>query len=200
VPPGRVAAAWARLAAAREFLGEAARADEILERSLDLGPSGLLALREVGLVEPEKRAATAALIARARDRHPEHPDLMLQTVLERLADSDIAGADTALELLPQPLPSRLRSDVELVRARVDVMADQADRTDRALTVLRHRLDDRPGDALALGVLVECWRLRGKPSDAELRLRVAWAQGRVEDPMIARQLSTLQAELERRAAP
>jgi tetratricopeptide (TPR) repeat protein len=200
VPPGRVAAAWAQLAAAREFLGEPARADEDFDRSLDLGPAGLLALREVGLVEPEKRAAASALIARARERHPRNPDIMFQMVFERLAERDIAGADAALEALPHELPGRLRRDVELVRLRVDVLADQPDRTDRALKALRARLDDRPGDALALGVLVECWRLRGKPSDAEMRLRVAWARARVEDPNLARQLAALQAELDRRAAP
>ncbi|MHC5210036.1 MAG: hypothetical protein ACYTG2_04900 [Planctomycetota bacterium] len=200
VPPGRVAAAWARLAAAREFLGESALADEAVDRSLDLGPSGLLALREVGLVEPEKRAATSVLIERARDRHPGHPDLMLQLVFERLADEDIAGADAALEALPATLPRRLRSDIDLVRARVDVMADQPERTTRALERLRARLDGRPGDALALGILIECWRLRGKPSDDEMRLRVTWAQARIENPMIAQQLGAVQAELERRASP
>jgi hypothetical protein len=125
---------------------------------------------------------------------------MFQMVFQRLAERDIAGADAALEALPHELPGRLRRDVELVRLRVDVLADQPDRTDRALKALRARLDDRPGDALALGVLVECWRLRGKPSDAEMRLRVAWARARVEDPNLARQLAALQAELDRRAAP
>jgi tetratricopeptide (TPR) repeat protein len=200
VPPGRVAAAWAHLAATHEFLGDSELADEFMERSLDLGPSGLLALREVGLAQPEKHAATSALIARARARHPGHPDLDLQIVFERLAEHDIAGADAALAELAQPLPARLRSDVDLVRARVDVMADEPERTERALEMLRRRLDDRPGDALALGVLVECWRLSGRPSDAEMRLRIAWARGRAEDPAFVHQLRALQAELDRRAAP
>jgi tetratricopeptide (TPR) repeat protein len=200
VPPGRVAAAWAHLAAMHEFLGDSELADECMERSLDLGPSGLLALREVGLAQPEKRAATSTLITRARARHPGHPDLDLQIVFERLAEADIPGADAALAALAQPLPARLRSDVELVRARVDVMADEPERTARALELLRRRLDDRPGDALALGVLVECWRLRGTPSDAEMRLRVAWARGRAEDPGFVHQLRALQAELDRRTAP
>jgi tetratricopeptide (TPR) repeat protein len=200
IPPDRIAAAWARLAAAHEFIGAPERADAALDRSLDLGPSGLLTLRELGLVEPEQRAAVSALIARAGMRFPEHPDLLLQAVFEELAHGDIAGADAALAALPATLPSRLRRDLDLVHARIDVIADQPERTDRALETLRRRLDDRPDDTLALGVLIECWRLRGKPSDAEMRLRVAWGRTRVQDPVVARQLGALQAELDRRAAP
>ena len=191
VPPGQVADAWARLAASLEFLGHPEQADAALEHSLDLGPAGLVALREVAAREPQRQAACDALIDRARARHPGHPDLALQRVFRALIAQDAVAADRALAELPEPMPERLQPHVELLRVQADILAG---RTDAALAVLRARLDDDPTDAQALGALIGCWRLRHVPSKEEVRLRLSWAAGRVPDPAIGAQVQALLREL------
>ena len=190
VPPGQVADAWARIAAADEFLGKREAADAAMESSLDLGPAGLVALREVASREPQRQAACDALIERARARHPDHPDLALQPVFRALAAQDPAAADRALAELPEPMPERLQGNLELLRVQADILAG---RTDAALAVVRARLDDDPTDPQALLALIGCWRLRQMPSKDEVRLRLSWAAGRVPEP-IASQVQALLHEL------
>ena len=191
VPPGQVADAWARIAVAQEFLGQPEAADGSMEKSLDLGPAGLVALRDVVAREPQRQAACDALVDRARARHPGHPDLALQPVFRALMAQDPAAADLALAELPDPMPDRLQANVELLRVQADILAG---RTDAALAVIRARLDDNPTDPQALGALIGCWRLRQVPSKEELRLRLSWAAGRVPDRMIGAQVQALLREL------
>jgi tetratricopeptide (TPR) repeat protein len=191
VPAEILADAWARIAATLDFLGQPERADQAFERSLDLGPGGLRALREVSARTPERQAACEALMSRARQRHPDHPDLALQRVASALLAQDAAEAEQALEQMPAPLPERLERDVELVRARVDLLAG---RTGPALDVVRARLDDNPADVEALVTLIECWRLRQVPSAQEMRLRLSWASGRISHPGVAAQVQILLREL------
>jgi hypothetical protein len=191
VPPGQVAFAWARIAAAQEFLGQPEPADASMESSLDLGPAGLVALREVAMREPQRQAACDSLVDRARARHPAHPDLALQPVFRALMAQDAAAADKALAALPEPMPERLQPNVELLRVQADILAG---RTDAALAVVRARLDEDPTDAQALGALIACWRLRQVPSKDEVRLRLSWAAGRVPDPAIGAQVQALLREL------
>jgi len=191
VEPAQVADAWARVAVTDEFLGHPGQADEAFERSLDLGPGGLLALRSVAALEPQREAACQALRSRARSRHPDDPDLAIQAVVSALLAQDAPAAETALGELPSPLPARLEPDVELLRVRVDILAG---RTESALDVLRARLDDDPTDADALAVLIECWRSRQVPSKQELRQRLTWASGRLGHPALEAQVRALLREL------
>jgi len=191
VPPGQLADAWARIAVAQEFLGQSELADASIENSLDLGPAGLVALRDVMTREPPRQAACDALVDRARARHPSHPDLALQPVFRALMAQDPAAADRALADLPAPMPERLQSHVELLHVQADILAG---RTEAALAVVRAHLDDDPTDPQALGALIACWRMRQVPSKEEVRLRLSWAAGRVPDPTIGAQVQALLREL------
>ena len=191
VPSGQVADAWARIAASQEFLGQPGPADQSLENSLDLGPDGLIALREISAREPQRQAACDALLARARSRHPDHPDLALLPVVAALQARDPAAAEQALARLPEALPERLLPGVELLRTQVDVLAG---RTEPALAVLRARLDEDPADEQALAVLIECWRLQQAPSKDELHQRLERAAGRIGHPALAAQVRELLREL------
>lgn len=190
VQPWQVADAWARIAAADEFLGRREPADAAMESSLDLGPAGLVALREVAAREPQRQAACDALVDRALARHPTHPDLALQPVFRALAAQDPAASDRALAALPEPMPERLQSNLELLRVQADILAG---RTDAALAVVRARLDEDPTAPQAVAALIACWRLRQVPSKEEVRLRLSWAAGRVPEP-IASQVQALLHEL------
>jgi len=191
VLPTDLADAWARIAAAQEFLGQPELADAALDKSLDWGPDGLFALREVAAREPPRQAACDALLARARARHPGHPDLVVQQVFAALIAMDGAAAQQALDTLPSPLPERLEGTVELQRVRVDLLEG---RTEDALAVLRRRLDDNPADGAALAVLIEGWRLRQLPSRDEMRLRLSWASRRTGHPGLEAQIQVLLREL------
>jgi tetratricopeptide (TPR) repeat protein len=191
VPPPQLADAWARIAAAQEFLGRPELADAALEKSLDWGPDGLFALREVVAREPQRKAACDALLERARARHPGHPDLVVQQVFTALIAMDAAAAQQALDTLPTPLPERLEPTVELQRVRVDLLAG---RSEDALAVLRRRLDDNPADGPALAVLIEGWRLRQVPSKDEMRVRLSWASRRTGHPGLEAQIQAVLREL------
>src|SRR5262249_40043214 len=84
VPAEYVADAWARIAVTDEFLGHPEEAALAFERSLDLGPGGLGALREISAREPQRQGACDTLVVRARSRHPDHPDLAVQQLLMAL--------------------------------------------------------------------------------------------------------------------
>lgn len=191
VPPMQVADAWARIAVTQEFLGRPELADPAFERSLDLGPLGFAALREIAATQPQRQAACDSLVARARQRHPDHPDLAVQQVLSALLAQNATAAEAALAALPTPLPGRFDSELPLLTARVDVLAG---RTGPALVVIRERLDDNPGDIQALSALIECWRLRQVPTREEMRLRLTWAAGRINVPAMAAQVQALLREL------
>jgi len=191
VPPPQLADVWARIAATEEFLGHPEPADAAMDKSLDWGPDGLFALREVTAREPQRKAACDALLARARTRHPGHPDLIVQQVFTALIAMDPVAAQQALDGLPTPLPERLEDTVELQRVRVDLLAG---RLDEALAVLRRRLDENPADGPALAVLIECWRLRQLPSKEEMRVRLSWASRRTGNPALEAHVQALLREL------
>ena len=191
VPPAQLADVWARIAATDEFLGRPEPADAAMDKSLGWGPDGLFALREMTAREPQRKAACDALLARARTRHPGHPDLVVQQVFTALIAMDPVAAQEGLDSLPTPLPARLEDTVELQRVRVDLLAG---RSEEALAVLRRRLDDNPADGPALAVLIECWRLRQLPSKEEMRLRLSWASRRTGNPALEAHVQALLREL------
>ena len=197
VPPSLLAETWARIAATEEFLGRPEPADAALDKSLGWGPDGLSALREVTLRQPQRKAACDALLARARTRHPGHPDLIVQQVFTALIAMDPVAAQQGLDSLPTPLPARLEDTVELQRVRVDLLAG---RPEEALAVLRRRLDDNPADGAALVVLIECFRLRHVPSEDEMRLRLSWAARRTGNPALEAHIQALLQELDPEAQP
>jgi tetratricopeptide (TPR) repeat protein len=170
-PEGAQADAWARVALELAMLGRLEDADDALARSLARGANGLGVLLAQSAERPEARAASRALRKRALPTHADHPDLALTMVVDLMADGRHAEAEAAVSTLPEPLPGRLRPDVEALRARLAILQG---RVDEGLELLYTRLDQFPGDRSSLAVLEETWATRGEPSDLifEIRLRNA----------------------------
>jgi tetratricopeptide (TPR) repeat protein len=190
--PDMTAAAWARLALARELAGDASQADRSLRASLDLGPQGLSILRRESLAGAERADAAHRLVERAAAGAPEHPDLRVYLLVDRIAQGDLPGAQAALDALPAPLPERLLPEREALQARVLVLQD---RVEEGLAIVRARLAQDPADPLALAVLLEAWHLHRQPGEAELVQRLQFARGRLRDPLLARQVSATLAQLQ-----
>jgi len=193
--PEMAATTWARVALAHELAGHGADADRTLDASLDLGAAGLMGLRRASLVSSDSQAGAHALVERALARQPEHPDLQLYLLVDRMTAGDIAGAAAALEQLPPELPDRLVSQREALHARILLLQGQ---TEAGLDVLRARLDEEPGDAFALGVLLEAWHVRHVPEAAEMTHWLRAARRRVWDPALAAEIQATLLQLEQQA--
>ncbi len=190
--PDMTAAAWARVALARELAGDAAQADRTLRASLDLGPQGLSILRRESLADAARADAAHKLVERAAAGSPDHPDLRVYLLVDRIAQGDLPGAQAALDALPAPLPERLLPEREALQARVLVLQD---RVEEGLAIVRARLLQDPADPLALAVLLEAWHLHHQPEEAELVQRLQFARGRLRDPLLARQVAATLAQLQ-----
>jgi tetratricopeptide (TPR) repeat protein len=190
--PDMTAAAWARVALAHELSGAAPRADRALAASLDLGPQGLAILRRESIADDGRAGAAHQIVARAAAGSPHHADLQLFLLVDRLTQGDLAGAQSALDTLPVPLPERLLPEREALHARLLVLQG---RVDEGLEIVRARLASEPADALALAVLIETWQLHQRPDEAELVRRLQLARPRLRDPLLARQVAATLAGLE-----
>ncbi|MBM3985338.1 MAG: hypothetical protein FJ296_06585 [Planctomycetes bacterium] len=186
------AAAWARVALAREVAGDAPQADRALRASLDLGPQGLSILRRVAFTNEAHADASHRLVARAATASSDHPDLQVWLLVERIAQGDLSGAQAALEALPEPLPERLLPEREALEARLLVLQD---RVDEGLSLVRRRLAQDPADPLAVAVLLEAWHLHHQPQQDELVHRLQAARGRLRDPLLARQVAATLAQIQ-----
>jgi tetratricopeptide (TPR) repeat protein len=195
--PEMASAAWARIAMAYELGGDAADADRTLDASLDLGAPGLMILRRESLEGRDQQAAADVLVQRAVARHPDDPDLQLYLLVDRMSAGDLAGAAAALDELPVPLPERLVGQREALRARILLLQD---RTEDGLGVLRGRLTEEPGDAYALGVLLEAWHVRHVPEADEVMYWLRASRGKVFDPALAAQIEATLRQLAQEAGP
>ncbi|HTE05546.1 MAG TPA: hypothetical protein VK824_05060 [Planctomycetota bacterium] len=194
--PRAASSAWASIALAHELNGDAAAADQALDRSLASGSRGLTELHQRAGADRTRLAAAGALLQRADGRHPGHPDVRVQLAVQAMLEADFDTTRSVLDALPAPLPARLLPDVEALRARLDVVQGHVD---AALERLRPRLDAWPAESGSLAVLLECWRLHGQPGDEEMTARVHAALGRVSDPALQQVLEAVAQELARRAA-
>lgn len=194
-----IAAAWARLALARELAGEADAADIALDASLDLGPSGVTILRHESLKGEDNLAAAGRLVQRAVVRQPDHPDLRLYRLVDRMAGGDLDQAASMLAALPQPLPERLEPETIGLKARLLLLQGHMD---EGLDVLRNRLYDEPSDPFALGVLIESFRVRGQPPAEEVAAWLRAGRRHVVDPALAAEMDRTLKEIAARpkAAP
>ena len=183
--------AWARISLAHELAGRPDDADRTLAASLDLGPAGLTLVRRATLPSPEIRAAANRLVQRAAAVQPDHPDLQLYLLVDRMADGDLAGAETALQSLPSPLPERLIPEREALQARIFLLQG---RTDEGLAVLRARLTEEPGDSFSLGVLLESWHVRHVPEAAEVAYWLRASRRHLTDPALAAEVQSTLREL------
>jgi tetratricopeptide (TPR) repeat protein len=190
------AAAWGRIALAYELAGQSAAADVAMQASLDLGATGLDVVRRDSLAAPERKAAANALVQRAAARVPDHPDLQLYLLVDSMAGGDLAGAQAALEALPEPLPDRLVPERTALMARVLLLQG---RTEEGLAQLRARLDDEPGDPFALGVLLEAFHVRGVPSADEMARRLRASRRRLGDPALLAEVDATLKEIAAAAA-
>ncbi len=190
--PADLAQVYARIALAYEVLGRPADADEALDQSLDLGPMGTVRLGQELERQPAHRAAVTELVTRARARHEDHPDLILLSVGTDLAAGRFESAEQQLAQISDPYPRRLRVQIGLLQARLDV---QAGRYDDAWDLLRRRLDAVPADPGALLILLECQGRGGVPSDDELRARLLRARPRLTVvPSLARMVDAVLEQL------
>jgi tetratricopeptide (TPR) repeat protein len=190
--PDMTAAAWARLALAHGLAGDATQADRALRASLDLGPQGLSILRRESLADTTRADAAHRLVERAATGAPDHPDLRVYLLVDRIAEGDLAAAQAALDSLPAPLPERLLAERDALQARLFVLQD---RVDEGLGIVRARLAREPADPLALAVLLEVWRLHHRPDEAELVHRLQLARPRLRDPLLARQVAATLDQLQ-----
>jgi hypothetical protein len=185
------ASAWARIALAHELAGRPDDADRTLAASLDLGPAGITLVRRASLPSPEIRAAANGLVQRAAAAQPDHPDLQLYLLVDRMADGDLTGAETALQSLPAPLPERLLPEREALQARVLLLQG---RTDEGLALLRARLTEEPGDSYCLSVLLEAWHVRHVPEAAEVAYWLRASRRHLTDPALAAEVQSTLREL------
>jgi hypothetical protein len=194
-----ISAAWARLALARELAGEADSADTAMDASLDLGPTGVSILRHDSLEGDDKLAAAGRLVQRAVVRQPDHPDLRLYRLVDRMAGGDLEDAATMLAALPQPLPERLEPETTALKARLLLLQGH---TDEGLDVLRNRLYDEPADPYALGVLLESYHVRGLPPAEEVAAWLRAGRRHVSDPALAAEMDKTLKEIaaHQKAAP
>jgi tetratricopeptide (TPR) repeat protein len=181
-----LSAAWARVALAREVAGQSDEADTAMDNSLDRGPTGVSVLRHDALAAEEKLAAAGRLVQRAVVRQPDHPDLRLFRLVDRMAGGDLQEAEAMLDALPQPLPERLLPETIALRARLLLVQG---RTEEGLAVLRSRLEEQPADAFALGVLLESWHARGQPAAEEVAAWLRAGRRNVTDPALAAEMDS-----------
>jgi hypothetical protein len=179
-----VCAAWVRLALARELAGQGDEADKALDKSLDLGAAGMDVLRHDSLTSADKKAAAGRLVERALVRQPDHPDLQLYRLVDRMAGGDLDGASQLLAALPAPLPERLTPQTTALRARLLLLQGK---TEEGLDVLRNRLYEEPSDPWCLGVLLESYHVRGQPSAEETAAWLRAGRKRVADPALAAEI-------------
>jgi len=190
-------AAWARIALAHELAGRPEAADAAMRASLDLGPQGLDVLRRDSVAIPERKAAANALVQRAAERQPDHPDLQLFLLVDRMAAGDFAGSEAALRALPEPLPERLIPEHAALMARVLLLQGHIE---EGLAQLRERLDEEPGDPYALGVLLEAFHVRGVPDADEMYRRLRAARRRLVDPALRAEVDATLKEISAAAEP
>ena len=93
--------------------------------------------------------------------------------------------------LPGPLPERLVSQREAIRARILMLQGH---NEDGLAVLRARLEDEPGDAFALGVLLESFHVRHVPEPAEMVYWLKGARRHVMDPALAQEMENTLAAI------
>jgi tetratricopeptide (TPR) repeat protein len=172
-PRPRVAELLARVALSYAFVGREDDADDAFDESLAVGPTGPARLLNDIARMPTHRAAARDLILRAHDRHPDHPDLQLYLAVEDMENGQFEAADRELAQLPQPLPGRLDSQVQMLRARLHLLQE---RPDDALEAVQARLDEFAADPHALMVLLELKELHDQPDDLEFRERLTQAAG------------------------
>jgi len=167
----QASSAWALVALAREEAGDDAGADAAVEHAVRLATRGLGVLLDVAFLEPDRLAPLASLVARARERHPRHPDLLLFEVAVPLQRGDLATAAERLGTLRADAPTRLTRQVDLLGAQLAVGRDDPD---AALALARDALDARPTDLPFLAVLVELAERFGVPPADELERRLVRA--------------------------
>jgi tetratricopeptide (TPR) repeat protein len=189
--PDIASTAWARIALAWELAAQPDDADRTMDASLDLGATGLSGLRRASLASPDRQVAASRIVQRASERQPDQPDLKLYLLVDQMTAGDLDGAMAALEALPGPLPERLVSQREAIRARILMLQG---RTEDGLAVLRARLEEEPGDAFALGVLLESFHVRHVPEPAEMVYWLKSARRHVYDPALAQELEATLAAI------
>ena len=187
-----VGSAWARVAAAHESADRHERADAAIEASLAMGGAGLAAVLRDTATDARRRQAARALFDRARERHPDQPDLALSHVVDLMIAGEPDQAEAALAVLPEPFPERLEADREAVTARLRLQ--QGD-VEGALARARERLDEVPADLAMLAVMFEAHALTGKPDTAELVSRLTYAQRRSQDPAASRTIAAMLNQLQ-----
>ena len=190
-------AAWVRVALARELAGQSDEADKAMDRSLDRGAAGIDVLRHDALSGADKQAAAGRLVQRALVREPDHPDLQLYRLVDRMAGGDLDGASQLLAEMPQPLPERLTPQTTALRARLLLLQGKLE---EGLDVLRNRLYDEPSDPYCLGVLLESFHVRGQPPAEETAAWLRAGRKRVADPALAAEIDATLKQIAALTAP
>jgi len=193
--PSLVAVNWARIALTHEFLGHSDKADEALDRSLDLGSAGIGVLTVETQRTPERIAAARGMAERAAERHPRNPDVALFLTVDLMLQGDIESAEQALDALPGPLPWRLQSASVSLRARMRL---QQQRVDEALELLGDWMDRYPRDTTSVAVLLEIWSRLGRPDDATMIRRLESSRSRLHPPPLAARIEQVLKEIHERA--
>ena len=189
--PDMASTAWARIALAWELAGQPDDADRTIDASLDLGATGLSGLRRASLTAPDRQVAASRIVQRASERQPDQPDLKLYLLVDQMTAGNLDGAMASLDALPGPLPERLVSQREAIRARILMLQGHSE---DGLAVLRARLEEEPGDAFALGVLLESFHVRHVPEPAEMVYWLKSARRHVYDPALAQEMENTLAAI------
>ncbi len=186
IDAGLTARGFASVALDFEFLARHDEADEAFDLCLDQGPTGIGYLLELTASRPERAAAAAALLERARTRHPGHVDLHIAWVIEGMRTPDLDAAARRLETMPTPVPFRIQGQVEMLEAQILLLHEEPQ---EALPLIFDRLDRFVADTHALQTLLACWQQFGIPSDDALRPRLQRARRHLTtEPMLARQIA------------